>query len=323
MKNLALVLLIGLCTSFVSSPAISQDTFNVRYSWKLKGEYAPFYVAQDNGYFKERHLEVRLGEGAGASAALAGLLQGQEDVVVLPAVFALTAISKGMPVKIVALYHPAAPLAIVSHPDKPISVPKDLEGKTLAVATGDTIAAYLPVLCKLNDVDCTKVGTAMMAVGVRGSQFLARQVDGFGMYLNTDFPILQSQVSKPLVTLKLSDYGLPLPGLSIVTSDSMIAGSGDRLRRFMAAVGQGMENTRADPDGATKALLRAWSSGPSEEFVKIQIEETLAAIPFDSGKPVGWIDPKAIEGALWLLKEGGEIDTIMPSATYYTNVLVE
>jgi NitT/TauT family transport system substrate-binding protein len=107
----------------LSVTAFAQDAVNVRFSWKMKGEYGPLYMAQEQGYYAKEKLAVRMGEGAGAQAALGALLQGQEDVVILPAIFALTAIQKGMPVKIVALYHPKTPLGIISFPDKPVKTP--------------------------------------------------------------------------------------------------------------------------------------------------------------------------------------------------------
>ena len=125
-------ILTALVATAAALPAYAQEQVNVRFSWKLKGEYAAMYVAQEKGLFTREGLTVRLGEGAGAQAALGALLQGQEDFVLLPGIFALTAISKGMPVKLVALYHPVTPMAYISKPEKPVRVPKDLEGKSIA-----------------------------------------------------------------------------------------------------------------------------------------------------------------------------------------------
>src|SRR5690606_16081334 len=104
------------CAATMAQPA----DFNVRFSWKLKGEYGGFYAAQEQGYYEKHGLKVHLGEGAGAQAALGALLQGQEDVVVLPGMFALTAIAKGMPIKLAALYAPKASTILLSFPDKPV-----------------------------------------------------------------------------------------------------------------------------------------------------------------------------------------------------------
>src|ERR1700678_1033899 len=114
MSTRALLMAAMLAVAACVPPAHASDPFKVRFSWKLKGEYAPLYLARDEGLFDRAGLSVEMGEGAGVSAALGAMLQGQEDAVVIPAAFALTAISKGMPIKIVALYHPAAPIGFVS-----------------------------------------------------------------------------------------------------------------------------------------------------------------------------------------------------------------
>lgn len=86
-----------------SSAALAADDVRVRFSWKLKGEYGQLYLAQDRGFYAAKNLAVRMGEGAGSQAALGALVQGQEDVVIMPAIFAASAIQKGMPIKIIAL----------------------------------------------------------------------------------------------------------------------------------------------------------------------------------------------------------------------------
>src|SRR5690349_19038860 len=91
-KALGAALLATIAT--MATTASAQDPVNVRFSWKMKGEYGPLFMAQEKGLYAKEKLNVRMGEGAGAQAALGALLQGQEDVVILPAVFALTAIQK-------------------------------------------------------------------------------------------------------------------------------------------------------------------------------------------------------------------------------------
>jgi ABC-type nitrate/sulfonate/bicarbonate transport system substrate-binding protein len=41
------------------------EKLTVRFTWKLKGEYAPLYVALEKGYYKAEGLEVQLSEGNG------------------------------------------------------------------------------------------------------------------------------------------------------------------------------------------------------------------------------------------------------------------
>ncbi len=196
-----------------ASSARADESFNVRFSWKLKGEYAPFYLAQQKGMFAKEGLTVRLGEGAGSEAALGSLLQGNEDVVIIPGIYALSAISKGMPVQLVSLIQPVAPAGIVSHPEKPIATPQDLEGKSLAATVGDTTMDYLKVLCSQNHIDCAKIKIVMMNVQARLPQFMSKQVDGMSTYWNIDLPQLEYTSKEKFVLLDVGKYGERVPGL--------------------------------------------------------------------------------------------------------------
>ena len=306
----------------LSLSALAQDAVNVRFSWKMKGEYGPLYMAQEEGLYAKEKLAVRMGEGAGAQAALGALLQGQEDVVILPAIFALTAISKGMPVKLIALYHPKTPIGIISFPDKPVKVPKDLEGKSIAHSVGETGTSYLDVFCKINSVDCSKINKVQVNAQSRMPQFLQKQVDLVSVYANNDLPLIEAQTKQKFVVLDMTQYGFAVPGLAAVTSDALIASKPDVLKRWLKATGQGVADMKKNNDAATKAMIKNWSGAPDAAIVATQVKVTADSIPVSAGKPIGWIDEKVVTDALELLKSAGEIDAPKPAGTYYTNALL-
>jgi NitT/TauT family transport system substrate-binding protein len=307
----------------IAGAAAAQDV-NVRFSWKLKGEYAHMYVAQEKGYYKQEGIDVRLGEGAGAPAALGALQQGQEDAVLLPGIHALAAITKGMPVKLIALYHPYTPAAIISYPDKPIRTPKDLEGKSLPSAVGETVTTYLDVLCRANNVDCTKITKIQMASQARAAQFIARKVDGLSVFTTNELPLLRAQHKDvQFVVLDVSRYGLRVPGMALVTSDRHIAEKPEALKKLLRATGKGVIDARKDPAEAARLMLKSWSGGPAEAIVAEQVKATVEAIPVGGGRPVGWIDERVIAAALDLLQGAKQIDAPKPVATYYTNTLLQ
>ena len=306
----------------LSSVASAQDPINVRFSWKMKGEYGPFFMAQEKGLYAKEKLAVRMGEGAGAQAALGALIQGQEDVDVLPAVFALTAISKGMPIKLVAIYHPKTPLGIISFPDKAVRTPKDLEGKTIAHSVGETGTSYLDAFCKANNVDCSKITKVQMNAQSRMPQFLQRQVDLVTVYLNNELPLIEAQAKQKFVMLDMPKFGFAIPGLAVVTSDALIASKPDALKRFLRATAEGIKEMKLHPDEAAKATTKNWSGAPDVALVETQVRVTADGIPVQAGKTIGWIDDKLIVDTLELLKSSGEIDAPKPSSTYYTNALL-
>lgn len=306
-----------------SGAAMAEEQANVRFSWKLKGEYAPMYVAQEKGYFAREGLSVRLGEGAGAPAALGALVQGQEDAVLLPGIFALTAISKGMPIKLIALYHPKTPVALISWPDNPVRTPKDLEGKSIATAIGETGTTYLDSFCKNNGVDCSKVKRVQVNAQSRVPQFIQHKVDVVSVYQTNDLPILEETQGNKFVVLEMDKHGLAIPGMALVSSDAAIAKKPEVLRKLLKAVGEGVVEMKKNPAEASEMIMKNWSGHPSATGVNAQVKATAAAIPANPGRPVGWIDEKVIADALDLLKTTGEIEAPKPVSSYYTNDLLK
>lgn len=307
----------------MSGSAWAADKVNVRFSWKLKGEYAPFYYTEALGYFKEQDLDVTLGEGAGSPAVLGALLQGQEDVAIMPAIFALTAIQKGMPVKIISLYHPVAPIVMVSQPGDPVLEPKDMEGKSVGHAIGETGTTYLPTFCAVNNIDCGKIRRITMDSQMRVTQYIQGQVDMVSIYRSNDLPLLEAQMGTVPPTLDLGEYGLRVPGLAAVASAATIEKRGDVLRRYLEAVAKGMEATRSDPEAATQAILASWAGAPDAALVQKMVQATVDAVPPAGDKPLGWIETEAITEALALLASADStLGTLKPAEEFFTNELL-
>lgn len=308
-----------LLTAATIVPGFAAEAFNVRFSYKFKGEYGFLLLGQAKGLYADAGLDVKFGEGAGSPAALGALIQGQEDVVVLPAIFAISAIQKGMPIKIVALYQPAAPSVILSHANNPINVPKDLEGKTIAAPVGELGTTYLGIFCEKNNIDCSKIKKIQIDIQARVAQFLGNRIDAIAAYRTNDLPIIETKANAKLVVLDQVQYGLAVPGLAVVTSNSKITQRGDALKRFLKATSAAIEATRKDPTAATSALKAAWPSAPSDAIVQTQIEETSKSIPAATDRPLGWTRTQSIEDALKLLESTETSSARKNLSDYYTN----
>ncbi|MCY1242191.1 hypothetical protein D9M72_551370 [compost metagenome] len=122
--------------------------------------------------------------------------------------------------------------------------------------------------------------------------------------------------------LDLAQHGLAIPGLAAVSSNAVIAKRPDVLKRYLAAVNEGIDATRKDPKAATAAIAKAWQGGPSADVIEAQVRATMEAIETPPGKPTGWTDSKTIVQALELLKTDESIGTPKPSETFFTNDLL-
>jgi NitT/TauT family transport system substrate-binding protein len=316
-------ILLILAMLFSTCAAHAADDVKVRFSWKLKGEYAPFYLAEESGAYARRNLAVHMGEGAGAPAALAALLQGQEDLVVLPGIFAIDAIERGMPIELIAIYHPQTPIALVGQPGSTLRTPADMMGKKMATSVGATGATYLPPFCAINKIDCSKIVQVQMNSSVGQAAFLQGQLDMGILYLNVELPLYEEKTGKTYPVLRLSDWGMAIPGLAIVASKAGIQRRADVFRRVLAANDEAIAAAAKHPDAAASALEKVWSGAPSHAVIEKQVKVTMAAIvPDVAGKPVGWIDPARIAFSRRILLQGQASASAAPDSAFFTNELL-
>jgi NitT/TauT family transport system substrate-binding protein len=214
--------LAALLAALPSQPILAQapEKITVRFTWKLKGEYAPLFVALDKGYYRAEGLDVDLAEGSGAQTVLKLLASGNEKFGYGPAVSAAQAISQGLPVKVVALYQTKAPMGVISFPDVPLKSPKDLEGKRLAMSVGETFGDMLGPFARINHVDINKIQQIQMDASVRSSQFLTRKIDVMSVYLSNELPQVEKRAGVKFNLLRVSEFGLNLLGASMIVSNA-------------------------------------------------------------------------------------------------------
>ncbi len=307
----------------LATAARAGDTVNLRFSWKLKGEYAPLFVAREKGYFAEQGLDVALSEGAGPTAAFASLIKGSDQVSWMPGIYSMQASSQGMPLKIIALYNDSAPLVIVSWPEKPIRTPADLMGKKIAMSAGETGAVFMPILCEKNRIDCSKIQFIHMASGATVPSFIAHQVDAVPVYRSNDLPIMKGKYGDVFVEFDETKWGLVAPGSALVATDGYIAQHSDILVKFVRAANLGFEFCAKEPLAAARLMLKQWHASLSPEIVAEQIKGLTGAAAHYPGKPVGYISPDVISEGLRELKIAGQIETARAADLYYTNDIVD
>jgi NitT/TauT family transport system substrate-binding protein len=114
------------------------DTRTVRVSFEPVNTLQPFYVAQDEGFFKKNNLTVVPEAANGGSAATAALVAGSLDIVSVNIVSMAAAREKGIPLVFVALsslYSASSPAdALLVPKGSPIKTARDLNGKTIATS---------------------------------------------------------------------------------------------------------------------------------------------------------------------------------------------
>ena len=311
--------LLFVCAALQQATAQAPDKLTVRFTWKLKGEYAPLFVALDKGYYRAEGLDVDLAEGSDAQTVLKLLAGGNEKVGYGPAVSAAQAISQGLPVKVVALYQTKAPMGVISFPDVPLKTPKDLEGKRLAISVGETFGDMLIPFTRINHVDIGKISQIQMDSSARTTQFLTRKVDIMSVYLSNELPQVEKRAGVKFNVLKVSDFGLNVLGASMMVGNAFAEQSPETVKKLLRATAKGYRDAMASPKEAAKAMAKYMKVPEDPDVLDRQVEETVVSTNAPAGKPLGWQESADWEANLALLKETGGISDVKPLNAYYSN----
>lgn len=295
---------------------------SIRFSWKLKGEFAPLYVALDKGYFAAENLEVTLGEGTSSQAALGSIVQNQDQFAWLPGVFAIEAISNGLPVRVVGLYNAAAPNVLLSRADKPVRTPEDLQGKIIGHSVGDVGTTFIGVLCKKNHIDCGSLNIVTVAAPARVPSLVAKKIDVVSAYTSNDLPILLHKFGKnAFVVMDPAKYGQRVMGASLAVSDAYLVAHPKVVAAVRRAIDRGFGDTLADPQAAAEIMLKHWHTDLSLAVVTEQVRGLNAAVDRHKGKSIGWVDPQAVDDTLDALATAHELKNRKPIDAYFDNSL--
>ena len=101
--------------------------------WTHQSQFAGYYVAKEEGLFRERGLEVEILRGGPDRDPVAYLEEGKTDFAILWLTSALTAMDRGAPLAHVAQIFNTSNLAIVGWKERGVETIHDLHGRSVTV----------------------------------------------------------------------------------------------------------------------------------------------------------------------------------------------
>jgi NitT/TauT family transport system substrate-binding protein len=323
-KRGGLIVALLVCLVAIADAAQAADKVTLRLDWSAVGYHAPFYVAQDRGYYKDANLDVEINEGKGSNTNVQLVARGQDTFVFADAAAAAKGASIGLPVKVIMGVYRRGMAGIVI-PKGSIQTPADLRGKSLAFTPGDGPSLMFPGFMRANNLPMEAV--KMQAVDAAAKLRLGadRKVDGTITYVPASVVIMEGLSGVEFTGLLFSDSGVNVPSLSIVANTKTLESQPDMVRRFVAATAKGYADARKDPKGAAaiQAKYQPQIKGQEANFAKT-FERTLDF--FDTkntvGKPFGWQSPDDWKAAAEILERYMEAKPGTAPTLYYTNEFV-
>lgn len=230
-----------------SSPGGPAITFGLTYTPDI--QFAPIYVAEQQGYFAAQGLNVTL-RHHGASESLFGALQaGTEQVVFAGGDEMMVARSQGVDVVDFATIYQTYPVVLIVPAASPITSLADLKGHSVGVPGpyGETWYSLLAMLqqggLRQDQVNIQNIGYTQYAA------LAGNKVDAVVGYVNNDLVRFQ-QAGVSVRSLPLNPGTAPLIGVGLGASQDLLTAHQETLRALWRAVSQGMQFCIDHPDQA-------------------------------------------------------------------------
>lgn len=300
-----------------------ERTLSLRLNWKIKGEFAPFIVAEKKGFFEKEGLKVSVNEGTSATQALQTVASGQDDIAYVPSVQLIKAVSEGLPVRAIASVVKVDPMGMVATSKFSLSSPRDLEGRIVEISPDSTFHQIWEAFARENKIDVSKVTVVRASPSARFGLLLSGKVDILAdIFMTNEYPILQARSQEKLNTLSVADWGFPLMGYALAASSSLQNSSPDLLKRFNRAAMEAFKFTIENPDEAATIIAEAYPEALPVETTKAQVAQLVSFIKRGEPKELFIGDDEGWNRTIDILKNTGVISEKKPLDAYYTNAFV-
>ncbi|MFH5823281.1 ABC transporter substrate-binding protein [Georgenia sp. AZ-5] len=290
-------------------------------------QFAPFYVAEERGYYEEAGVDVTLRHHGQSEGLFSAIGSGEEDVVVAGGDEMLQARAQAEPVplKSVATLYQQYPVVLIVPADSGITSAADLEGRSVGIP-GPFGETYFGLLALLRSAGLTEDDVDVQHIGyTQQSALQAGHVDAVMGYVNND-AVRFAQAGMDVRTIEIppaEDGNVPLVGVSIGVLDSTAAERPEDVAAVVAASLRGVQDVLDDPEAAVDV-----ATGYIPDLARPEQREAALAT-LDATAPLyeGAAGPGRHDGARWeqmvtFLSEHGLLESEVDASEAWTDEFV-
>jgi len=218
-------------------------------------QFAQFYLAQQNGYYRDAGLDVEFQNKVDPDLIpLVG--SGAIDVGIGDGTSVIPAASNGIPVEYIATIYGKFPDIVFAKASSGIVKPADLKGKKIGIP-GRYGSSWVMLQAMLTSAGLTTDDVQIIEYPDYSQEAAVERgaVDAATGFSNNE-PIQLEQHGHKAVVLHIDDI-TPLPGPGLIASAKTIDAKHDAIAAFVTATLQAMDEIKADPTVGLEASIAA------------------------------------------------------------------
>jgi ABC-type nitrate/sulfonate/bicarbonate transport system substrate-binding protein len=225
--------------------------------FRITGQTAPFFLAQQRGYYAAEGLDVSIDVGAGSVASITRIVSGayQMGLGDISSLIEFQAANGGTPaVQAVYQYYNRAPFAIIGRKDRGITNDfKSLQGKKVAAAAVESTRRAWPMVARKLRVGDDLFQWTTTDFSQRDNVMVRGDVDAATYFHDSAVSLFARMKLDELSVLKYTDAGVNLYGNAILAGNALITQNPGAVAGFLRATNRAIQESVADPAAAVAA----------------------------------------------------------------------
>lgn len=271
--NLTLALVLSACA--IAEPEPEMASVKVAMGFVPNVQFAPYYVAQEKGYFAENGIDIEFDHSIFEADAVKLVGTGELPFANVSGEQVLLARAQDIPLVYVFEWWQKYPIGVVSKAETGITEPGDLVGRTVGLPM-QSGASYVGWRALLAESGLTEDDVSTEVIGFTQAAAVSEDaVEAAVVYANNE-PVQLAQAGFDVNVIYVSDT-IDLVANGLVTNEALVAENPDLVAAMVDALSRGLADVIADPEEAFKICQDYVEGldGEAAETQRIVLDESI------------------------------------------------
>ena len=273
---------------FANPVSTNLEKVTLQLEWKHQFEFAGFYAAIEQGYYKDVGLEVEIKEFKEGINITDEVLSGNATFGISSSALILEKLNK-KPVVLIASYFKQNALALVTKPE--IKTPADLKNKKIMAVDWEMEHTSLGVMLK--DFGIKKNDYKLINHNFKIDKFANNEVDAMSVFI-TSQPFDLDKLGVKYNILNPASFGIYSYDVELFTSQQVINTNLEKVKNFVEATNKGWEYAFKNKEEIVNLIYNKYTQRKTKESLLFEANQTEKLFKTNVFK-IGAITPELIK----------------------------
>jgi NitT/TauT family transport system substrate-binding protein len=310
-----------------SMPASAQTAAPVKMSmilnWIAGGDHAPYYYAQQMGWYKNAGVDLTLEQGKGSVLAAQRVGAGIDQIGLADMATVMQAKGAGAGETAVMAIYANFPEGFYFLKSSGMKTLKDFAGKKVGNPPADAGRVLWAALAKINKLNPDDLSWVNVQPNAKLDALTSKSVDAVTDFYNFHHNYVKA-LGADMGYLAWKDYGMNPYGNSIIVNNDFLKANSAAVKKFVEVTQKAFAFCAATPQPCIHALVDA-NSGLSFDN-ELQNWYEVAALMTDpdfKATAVGWFNPSRMQSTYAIYASTFKFDSPFTVGSIYTDQFLD